>query len=136
MPLRIFPGGDNVDVTRDPREIQRNQSAEQMTAVHRTHAVGDQKIENDSGPQSLRHSERCAVNSGETLESEHRIGWQYQPPYLAQVVVGQPESLQHGCNFSRSVGACLRWERHLSAGGGRNARTLPESRLGFNVGKE
>ncbi len=116
---------------RHPREIQRNQRAEQMSAVDRAQPVRDQKIEDNAHPQGVGHPESGGIDDGKPFKSEQRIGRQNERPYFLQVGIGEPEGLHHRANVGAALGQRL--VGHRGSRRRQPPRPLPKCGLGFDV---
>ena len=70
MPFGVGSCGGDVNVARNPREVQRYQRAEKVSAVDGAESVGEQKVKDDASPETVRHAESRGVRDREALESE------------------------------------------------------------------
>jgi len=60
-----------------------------MSAIDGTETVGEQKVEDDTGPEAIGHAERCCAGGREPLEPEKGIGRQHERPDFLQIGIGE-----------------------------------------------
>jgi hypothetical protein len=67
-------GGGDVDVAGGPCEIKRNERAEQMPAVDGAQPVGEEKVEDNTGPEALGMWNTAALATESRLSPSSDFG--------------------------------------------------------------
>src|SRR5215469_3671701 len=105
-----------------------------MSAVYGTKPVSYKEVEDNSGPQSFRHSKCGGFDCREALKAQKRVRGKNQRPDLLQICKSQSKRFYHRHHVNGPL--------HRRGGGNRaqfgkkTTRTLPESCLRLNIRKQ
>jgi hypothetical protein len=128
---------DRARVGGDPGKVQRREGAQQVAAIDGAQAIGEGEVVNDAGPGLGRKDEAFGRRKGKALQGEQGLGRKNERPQLLQIGVGETEVVGKTAHIAGDFcGACGSRQRGHGGRGGEGARSLPEGRLGFDVGKE